>query len=129
MYANLLPLACLLLDMIINKVKIKVGHYWFVMLLTGLYFAGTAFFEWNHDYSIYPENLNWFCRYNLSYLYKNDATKHTMKKFRDLPCPDPSNPNQNNTVKAGYVCKDLLSNFYCPAEMLLNNTDAEYFKA
>jgi hypothetical protein len=61
MYATLVPLVCLCLDMMINKIKIKIGHYWFVVSINVLYFFYTMFVQWKQNTPVYLENLNWYC--------------------------------------------------------------------
>lgn len=61
MYATVLPLVCLSLDMVINKIKIKLGHIWFMAFINTVYFLYTIFVQWKQNTPVYLENLNWFC--------------------------------------------------------------------
>lgn len=83
--ANILPLVCLLLDFIMNKIKMKLRHFWFVIIINACYLLVTLFAQYNHRSPIYIDNLNWFCNYNLSYLY-NKKTMKIEDSMRSTPC-------------------------------------------
>lgn len=112
LYAHILPLACLLLDMMINKIKIKMGHFWFVILINAIYLATTFFFQLNHGFPVYLNNLNWFCDKNMSYLY-NKEDKQIYKTLRETPCED-----KESKYAAIYTCVNMHKNYFCPDSML-----------
>jgi hypothetical protein len=68
-YAHLIPLGILLLDLLINKIKIKLGHAWFNLAFLVCFFLNTMMGQRKFKKPMLIDNLNWFCDYNMAYLY------------------------------------------------------------
>jgi hypothetical protein len=72
-YANIIPAACLLIDMLMNKIKIRFSHIKFNIIFTMIYLLCAMFFELKTKRPVYEDNLNFFCKNNLSYIYDKNT--------------------------------------------------------
>ena len=72
-YANIVPAGCLLLDMTLNKIKIKMSHLKFTLMLTLIYLLFALIFQIKTHRPVYIDNLNFLCKHNLAYLYERDT--------------------------------------------------------
>lgn len=75
MYANLIPIICLLLDMMLNKIKIKLGHFWFLFSINIMFLFYTYLEQRATHLPTYYDNLNWTCDAMPSYLYKKKTNR------------------------------------------------------
>lgn len=101
--------------MLVNKIKIKMGHFWFVLFINVVYFLYTIFIQWKQNTPIYLENLNWFCHQNNAYTY-NYKTMHIIQSNLKVPCSTYKHQQDQ-------VCVNMWKNYYCPKERLEINPD------
>lgn len=75
-YAHLVPLICLTMDMMFNRIRMRGYHIFYQIGFTGLYLLATLSSQYVTDYSIgvYHDNLNWFCK---NYYYQYDRYAST----------------------------------------------------
>jgi len=70
-YAQLIPMVCLIFDMSMNKLKIKLENIKLFIVFTIFYILISLL----PDPPIYFENLNWKCSKNYSYIYDLDTRR------------------------------------------------------
>lgn len=121
MAAHVLPALCLLVDMSINKIKIKLGHFWFALATMLGYLVTTVFTQYIYVTPHYIHNLNWFCNANMSYLYEKES-RRIQQTLRVYECKKPW--EDQSTVSCGNYFKGQAVGYYCPAALL---NDAKYF--
>lgn len=73
MWCICVPPILLFIDFNFNKIRIPLRQIWFTVLITGIFlltnYIGQIALHNNHvDLPYQPQNLNWNCRENYSYL-------------------------------------------------------------
>jgi len=124
-WVQIIPAICLVLDMLLNKIKLKFGHVWMCMALNVAYLFMTIFYQLIYGKPVYFENLNWFCDYNLSFLYDTDkkiSLYETIeeKTIRHYSCNISDKGNQIDWDSKTKECKEIFTSYYCPPSMLRN---------
>lgn len=121
MYANLIPAGCLLLDFTINKIKMKLGHFWFLIILLAIFFVFTYTEQNTSHIPNYIHWLNWNCDAMPSYLVRKKDNK-IYREIRKVPC------EAGNFDTDKYECKNVITDFLCPKENLFNSTGYDALK-
>ena len=99
-YANVVPAGLLLIDMVLNKIKLKLSHVRFTIYMTAFYLALAAMNEASTGHPVYVDNLNFFCKYNVSYLYvKNNSDIYA--NLEKTSCDDWSKTKGTNLTGVG----------------------------
>jgi len=113
-YIHLIAGGCLLIECLINRLRIKLNHYWFTMLFVIFYFLITIVYEWNSRRPCLIENLNWFCKQNNSFIFKKDDEGNRIIQSAHI---------QNTTcdyipeqVSSFYDCQEFAQSYYCPVD-------------
>ena len=109
-YANVIPAACLMIDMLFNKIKIRFQHIKFNVIFTALYLFVAMCFELKTNYPAYEDNLNFFCKHNLSYIY-DKSTKAINQTIELTTCASWEKKDSNSD--SGFGCKELSQTYFC----------------
>ena len=72
-YAHLIPLICLSLDMLVNRIRMRFHHIVFMLMVTGVYFleaSNVGNYTQFHT-GVYFDNLKFDCPQNYYFLFDN----------------------------------------------------------
>lgn len=137
-YAHLVPIACLSVDMLLNKIRMRPHHVIHQILLTVLYLA-TTFILHDSKKAVYLDNLNWRCSANWYFQYDKYPTTGGIEYYESSQVIDKvmsgtcRSPQENFQIDLVLDCQ-MLGRVYCPQVLDENdkNTvtedDIKYFK-
>lgn len=115
-----MPLACLMIDMLINKVRMK-QNFFLQLIFLFIYFMITAGVEQSMGMPTYPENLNWFCSKKESLLV-DKSTGVVSMTFPDRTCAEIKEIKKDKQqatealVYKNKACEPIYQHIYCGSE-------------
>jgi len=125
-YVHIVPLALLLVDMFLNRIKIRFMFIVYQFLFTGIYIVITVVYQMISKYGVYFDNLDWFCSQNNYYVYDYLVSKVIDNKIYDGVCQVSTNSQTEQGEVINLKCNQL-SNFYCADKTSIK--DAEYLQS
>lgn len=105
--AHVLPACAVLLDMMMNRIRIPWHHIVYNIVFVTLYLFGTYMYEIYDGFeAIYPHSLNWNCKYDFSFLYYRESKIIETRTIKALPC------SENHSYLGPLTCQTLYP-YYC----------------
>lgn len=116
MAAHLVPAGLLCLEMLINKIRIPFKQILFHYLFIQTWILITYRYQYIFHVPVYIDNMNWFCRHNLHYLYRDHEHLSAKVLRTDLQgiCRDEELPKNTK-------CLPYTTTYYCGDKDLEEN--------
>ena len=109
--AHVVPMALLMVEMSMNRLRLPFHHVIYTGMIIGAYFLITYCYEAYDNFdAIFPHSLNWKCKFDYSYLYNTTTQAVISDTIKPFSCS--MNMKWHPKLPSDFSCKTMYP-YYC----------------